>query len=78
MWLLHIDNEHSVSVKDIIHNGLYMAEYQNHTKSKFLLKPNSNKNKTEHVGKYMDNASMQPYTRDQAPGLVFMNHFIHF
>lgn len=54
-----------------------MDEYQNHTKSKFLLKPNSDKKKTQHVGKYMDNTSMQPYTRDQAPGLVFMNDFIH-
>ncbi|KAF1896352.1 hypothetical protein Lal_00034050 [Lupinus albus] len=35
-----------------------------HTKSKILLKTNSNKNKAKHVGKQMDKPAMQPYTRE--------------
>lgn len=40
------------------------ANYQNHTKSKLLLKANSDKNKAQHVGKHMDNPTMQPYARE--------------
>jgi len=58
--------------------GQCKDNYQNHTKSKFLLKANSNKNKTQHVGEHVNNPTMQPYTREEAPDLVFMNHFIHF
>lgn len=52
--------------------------YQDHTKSKFLLKPNSDKNKTQHVGKHMDDPTVQPHAREETPNLVSMNHFINF
>lgn len=52
---------------------------QMHTKPKFLLKPNANKYKTQHIGQYMENSSMQPHTGEQPPCLmVAMDHFLHF
>lgn len=49
-----------------------------HTKPKLLFKADPNEDQAQHVGKQMNDTSMQPDTTDKSPPLMAMDNFVPF
>jgi hypothetical protein len=48
------------------------------TEAKFLLEPDSDQNKAQHISEYVDNSRMQPNACNEAPAFMIFGDFTGF